>query len=220
MNLSNNQAAFLSFTEEKTAIKNGTVVAVSSNAAIVTISNQQVRATRAVSCFIEPVPEDRVICCRDEEGQWYILGIIQREKTKNMEMAFPADMTMKSQEGSITILTSDNMNIVSKNLHLFSEKAMHKSKEATISFDEVTAKGEKLQACYKTVNLISNLITTLARQVLERFKGYSRKTEGAEQIKAGQATKSVAGLCSLDSKYTIMVSKESTKIDGEKILMG
>ncbi len=39
-------------------------------------------------------------------------------------------------------------------------------------------------------------------------------------VKSGQMTRQTDGLYAMDSKHTIMNSKKSTKIDGEKILMG
>jgi uncharacterized protein involved in type VI secretion and phage assembly len=47
-----------------------------------------------------------------------------------------------------------------------------------------------------------------------------RHTESADQIKAGQMSHTVEDLYSMDSKYTIMVSKKDTKIDGEHIHIG
>jgi len=63
-------------------------------------------------------------------------------------------------------------------------------------------------------------MSTMAKQVIDRFKSYIRHSENSDQVKAGQMTREVSGLYSMDSKYTIMVSKRDTKIDGERIHMG
>ncbi len=206
--------------EAESAIKDGIVIAVSLNAAIVCISGKKIKAKKAFSCVIDPEPDDRVICCRNRDGQFYILGIMEREKNEKMKFSFPSDAIFESREGSINIIAKDNLAMASDKMNFFSGKELHKSDEATISFKELTASGNTLMANYKTVNWISRLINVMANQVINKFKAYVRHTEDNDQVKAGQATRNVKGLYSMDSKYTIMVSKESTKIDGEKILMG
>jgi len=60
----------------------------------------------------------------------------------------------------------------------------------------------------------------MAKQVIDRFKSYIRHSEESDMVKAAQMTREVSGLYSMDSKYTIMLSKKDTKIDGERIHMG
>lgn len=210
----------LSLPEYETAVKEGTVIAVSSNTAIVKFGGEKVKAKKAFSCIIEPEPGDSVVCCRNEDGNFYILGIMERTKTEKINLSFPSDTTIASQKGSINIVSNDTVSIASENLNFFSRKTAHKSDQATIFFKDITAVGNTFMASYKTVSLISNLINTMAKQVIDKFKGYIRHTEDNDQVKAGQITRRAKGLYSMDSKHTIMVSRESTKIDGEKILMG
>lgn len=82
------------------------------------------------------------------------------------------------------------------------------------------ARGNCLQADFKTVWVISQMVNTLAKQVISKFKNYIRRTEDYDQVKSGQMTRQVDGLYSLDSKHTVLVSKKDTKIDGERIHMG
>ena len=198
----------------------GTVAAVSGDSATIAIPGMRVNAKKAFSCFADPLPGDTVICCRDENGRFFILGILERNGTEKLSITYPADTAITSRRGSITIASPKRVTMVSESLNFLSGEAIHKSASATIAFQDLTATGNTFQARYGTVRLISNLINTMARQVIDRFRGYTRQTEGHDQVKAGQATRSVKGLYSVDSKHTIMVSREVTKIDGEKILMG
>ncbi|MDA3786909.1 MAG: DUF3540 domain-containing protein [Desulfobacula sp.] len=205
---------------DRSDIRNGVVVTIESDHIIVDISGKKETAKKAFSCFIEPQPNDRVICSRDENRVFYILGIIERKDQQKVTISYPSDANIISQKGDINLRSQKAVSLMSEKLNFFSKTTLHKSQEAVVSFDEITATGTTLHAGYKTVRLISNLINTMARQVIDTFQGYIRNTDGNDQIRAGQLTRRADTLYSMDSKYTVMVSKKDTKIDGERIHMG
>jgi hypothetical protein len=184
------------------------------------VSGKTVRAKKAFSCIINPLPDDTVICCKNENGIFYILGIIERDSSSQTNISFPSDTNIELKEGNLNILAKNSISLSSKDLNFFSKKTVHKSKEAIVCYDDVIATGKDFQASFKSMRLISNLINTMAKHVFESFRSYNRNTEDSDQIKAGQLTRKTNGSYLLDSKHTIMNSKECTKIDGEKILMG
>ncbi len=221
MNPNIDTSLFMLKKEEESAIHNAKVIAVSSSSAIVEIKGDKIKAKKAFSCFVEPEPGDTVICCKSEDGHFYILGILERKQNnKNMIISFPSDAALEAREGNINVVSRGGITMASESLNFFSKNTVHKSCKAAISFDDVTASGTSIQASYKKLTFISHLINTVARQVINRFKGYVRHTEDNDQVKSGHMTRSVKGLFAVDTKHTIMVSRESTKIDGEKILMG
>ncbi|MEA1967046.1 MAG: DUF3540 domain-containing protein [Thermodesulfobacteriota bacterium] len=201
-------------------IQNGQILSVSYDKIIVDISGEKIEAKKAFSCFTVPRPKDRVILVKDETGLFYILGIIERKEKQKVTIAYPSDADIKSENGNLNLRSKQSLAISSENLNFFSKKAIHKSREAIVSFDDTTANGITLQASFKTIRLISRLINTMAKQVIESFTGYIRNTEANDQVKAGQMNRIVDEMYSMDSKYTVMVSKKDTKIDGERIHMG
>ena len=204
----------------KPDIMTGSVVSVVSDEININLAGDLKKAKKAFSCIIDPEPDDIIICTENNNGMIFILGIIERPNGQKMNISFPSDAQIQTIKGSLSINSNDNVTIASKNVNFFSKKVIHKSQEAVVAYDNITANGNELQASYKTVRLISNLINTMAKQVIDRFKGYIRSTEDNDMVKAGQMTRRADGLYSMDSKHTIMNSKKSTKIDGEKILMG
>lgn len=177
-------------------------------------------AKRAFSCIITPETGDLVLFTEDEACDFYIISIIERPDNRRTNISLPGDTAIKSDTGSINISSGENFSILSNNISLFSKKAVHKSVNAVISFDNTNANGNELHASFKSVRLITNLINTMAKQVIDKFKGYIRTTEDNDMVKSGQMVRKTEGLYALDSKHTIMNSKKSTKIDGDKILMG
>ena len=210
----------LPVTERNNPVITGTVEEVSSDTSTIRVSGVRVQAQKAFSCFTAPQVEDTVICCRNEFGNFYILGIMERRHTGRTKITLPGDTSVDAGGGDIRITSEETVTMAGKNLNFFSGETVHKSNNATISFENTTATGNTLIAKYNTISILGNLISTLARQAIGRFKTYMRHTENSDRLKAGSAARTVKGLYGVDTGHTIMTSKESTKIDGKKILMG
>ena len=207
-------------TNNESVVKTGSVISVVLDKVDVNIAGDIKEARKAFSCLIDLKPDDIVICTENNDGMVYILGIVERPGIQKISMSFPSDVNIQTKHGGLNINSPDSVSIVSKNVNCFSKRVVHKSNEAIISYDKTTASGNELQASFKTVRLISNLINTMAKQVIDKFQGYVRSTENNDMVKAGHINRQADGLFSMGSKHTIMNSKKSTKIDGEKILMG
>jgi len=206
---------------EETVLQHATVISVYDGIAVIRLSNSALKARVAFSCLVWPEPGDRVLCSRDETGTHYILSIVERPGDQNMTLSFPANATIQTKEGSISMLSGRSVTMAAADkLSFFSGHAIHKSREAVVDFDEVTANGKRLQANFETVCLVSQMVNTMVKNLVERVKNYIRHTEDYDRVNAGQMTRKVDGLYAMDSRHTVMVSKKDTKIDGERIHMG
>lgn len=203
----------------ETSVQTARVGAVSAGTVQVVLGGKTLEARKAFSCLVDPAPDDTVLCCRDDTGKIYILAIVDRPDKGKMKLSFPSDVTLESLHGNLNMFSGKSVNMSADNLNIFSKKTVHKSDAAYFSCDRVAADGSELQASFKTVRLVSNLINTMARQVIDKFRGYIRHTEDHDQVQAGQLTRRTDGLYSMDSKNTVMISKKETRIDGEKIYM-
>lgn len=189
----------------------GRVCATAGAAVEVEIGRQRLAAKTACSCLIVPQAGDLVLCDCTEPGSCYILGVLERFSQDRAVLNLPDEVVLRSK--STTLLCEGDLN-------LFSGREIHKSGQAVFDVEEVTATGHRLQASYQAVHLISRMISTMARHVVERMKTYLRHTEDLDQLKAGQMTRQVEGLYNLQSRHTVMVSEKDTKIDGQRIHMG
>jgi hypothetical protein len=201
-------------------IRTGRVESVISGDIRITVSGDILTAKKAFSCIIAPEPDDLVLFTEDEKGEVYVLGIIERPKNQNATLAFPSHTRIDVSHGSLNIHAGDQVTLAASGLNYLSNRAVHKSREAVVAYDKITAAGTEIQASFKTVRILSHLINTMAKQAIQRFQGYIRNTENTDMIKAGQMTRCAEGLYAVDSNQTVMKSKKNTIIDGEKILMG
>jgi|GEM_PF-1274871 len=207
-------------TGNESVLQTGTIISALPDNITINLNGAVKEAKKAFSCVVDLKTDDVVICVRNNDGKIYILGIIERPGSQNMNFLFPSDVNFSVGNGSMNIDSHENISIAANNLNCFSKNVIHKSDEAIFSYNTVRARGRELQANYGTVQIISNIINTMAKQVINKFKGYIRSTEDNDMVKSGQMTRRSEGLYAVDSQHTIMNSKSVTKIDGDKILMG
>ncbi|MCK5003396.1 MAG: DUF3540 domain-containing protein [Gammaproteobacteria bacterium] len=206
---------------ESAVVYTATVISVSNKHCVIELSGTHYTAQIIFSCLVQPIKNDVVMCVLSATGDYYITGVVEREASQSMTVSFPEDVTMQSLTGSMSFLSSDSVTVAaSKNINCISDQALHKSNRAVVNYDQLTASGTDLQSSFSSVRLISDFINTMSKQVLQKFKNYVRHTEESDQTKAGNMTRQVKGLYSMDSQHTILISKKDTKIDGERIHMG
>jgi hypothetical protein len=206
---------------ETSAIYNAKVSSVTDDSIVVDIAGIPYRAAIAFSCLVRPEPADVVMCAKDESGIYYILGVLARPGEQSMMIDLSADTTVRTRKGSLSVISGTSLNLFAgRKINCVSDQVIHKSREAMFDYEDVTAHGKNLNASFASISVLSDLMSSMARQVIDRFKSYIRHSEEFDQVKAGQMTREVKGMYSMDSRYTIMVSKKDTKIDGERIHMG
>lgn len=207
--------------QQAATVQQARVVSVSGNHVLIDLQQGSIEEARvAFSCLVQPVPDDLVLCSKAVSGDCYILSILERLSKQTTILAFPSDTGIHTN-GELTVSSAKSLSLVAaENLNCMSDTAVHKSNNAVINYDECTANGSAFQAHFKTIKTISCLTTTIVSECIQKMKNYIRHTEKYDQIKAGQMSRKSDGLYSMDSSYTIMVSKKDTKIDGERIHMG
>jgi hypothetical protein len=198
-----------------------TVISGSSNKWVIDLSGRHCLATVCFSCMVQPRKNDVVMCVVSEAGDYFITGIIERETDHSMLVAFPGDVTMQTDTGSINIVASKSVTMAaSDSINCLSDQVLHKSNSAIVNYDNLTASGSSAKIGITSIHIMSELINTIARQVLQKFKTYIRHSEESDHIKTQSMSRQATGVYTLDSQYTIMQSKKDTKIDGEHIHMG
>ncbi|HUT53481.1 MAG TPA: DUF3540 domain-containing protein [bacterium] len=203
------------------ALREGRVVSISGLDAVVRMEDFAIEARVAFSCLVTPRAEDLVLCAASEAGEYFILAIIERPGDQDLAISFPADASVRAEQGALAMFSGEALTLASEDrLTCVSGRAVHKSREALVDFDQLTAKGTDLKANYQNVLVIARMINTMARQAIEKFRSYIRHSEDYDQVKAGQMTRKVDGLYAMDSGNTVMQSRQNTKIDGERIFMG
>lgn len=172
---------------------------------------EKINAQKAFSCLVEPMLDDIVLFSQDQHQQAYIIAILQRQEDSAMNIQLAANTSLTSAE---------KLTFQSDQINQFSQKSLQQTTESTVQFQQGLIKGDSLHSHIRHIHNISDLISTLAKQAIQKFNTYVRKTDTSDQVQAAQMGRKVDGLYTMNSKHTIMVSQKDTKIDGEHIHMG
>jgi hypothetical protein len=170
-----------------------------------------INTQKAFSCLVEPMVDDIVLVSKDQHQQAYVIAILQRDDETQMQVQLAPNTTLTS---------SEKLTLHSEQINQLSVKSLQKTSEATFDFQQGLIRGDKLHSHIRHVHTISDMISTMAKQAIQKFNTYIRKTDTSDQVQAAQMGRKVDGLYTMNSKHTIMVSQKDTKIDGEHIHMG
>jgi hypothetical protein len=174
----------------------------------------------AFSCIIKPEPGDLVLYAETDSEHRIIVSIVHREGDQAMALEFPANASFRSKAGSINFTSGKSISMTSPKLSTFSESQVQRADELFLQVREMHAHGEKLNANFENIVILSKFISTMARQVINKFITYLRHSEKFDQVKSANMTRSAKGLYALNSKQTVMLSEKDTKIDAERIHIG
>ena len=177
----------------------------------VELEGQQINAQIAFSSFAQPQINDVVLLNFDQHQQAYITAILKREQADEMTMQLPAKTIINS---------SEKITLSSQEIAQMAQKQVSKATEQVMEFDLAVVKGNQLHSHVRHLHSISDMVTTMAKQAIQKFSSYVRKSDVSDQVQAAQMSRKVEGLYSMNSKHTILVSQKDTKIDGEHIHMG
>ncbi len=196
----------------------GTIVRVEGSTWIVQTDEGDLRATRAVSCLVEPLVHDFVLLGGVRRAA-YVLAILERESTV-VDLATPGDLNVKvgerfrviAQDG-VDLVTPEAVNITSQ------EVGIHTSR-AKLFASEILAIGTEVIGELTNVKLKGTFFDKVFERVSERVQRSFRRVEEIDQLKAKQIDYIADETMCLRSDNMVATAKELVKVDGEQIHFG
>jgi hypothetical protein len=181
----------------------------------------KLKATKSVSCLVEPVTGDTVLISVAPSGRCYVLGILEREDIGPASVVFEGDVEFKAKEGRFRVAAQEGIDLVSaKDTVLVSPELSINSVQADVSIQQLSFFGTFLEGQIERIKLIGEACDSIFERVSQRVKRCYRWVDELDQLKAGQLNYLVKKLMSLRGKYSVLTAEEDVRIDGDKILMG
>ena len=179
------------------------------------------KATRAFSCFVEPMVDDVILYSIDERMQCHVLSIIERPVSKQTNLAFPGDVTFKAAQGKLNLHAKHGLVISSEQeINLATEEYTLLAKKALFNIESLSAVGLNLVSKIKNVRTFADTLETVADSLLQKLKNSIRLIEGVDQTSSKDTICTVKNLYSLRSRQSAILAKKDMKIDAERIHMG
>ena len=156
------------------------------------------QVSKAFGCVIEPKIGDMVLLYADSDDRYYILSILKRELDAQAEMVFDKGVSIKAPDGELDI----------------------DAQSAVVKIEQVMITGSTLHSKWNRVKTAAKSIEVSADRWIQRLIRSYRCVEEFEESKIGRLRYLVKGMCTIKSKKTAIISDESVKIDGSKIMLG
>ena len=206
---------------EQVFMEYGRVVASEDRFFTVETDRAEVKASKSVSCLVEPLPGDTVLLSQTASGKCYVLSILEREDQGPASLVFDGDVDLKARQGRLRLAAQEGIDLVSaKDTALISTQLSVNSVQAEVNIQQLSFFGNFLQGRIQKIKLIGQACDSVFERVSQRVKRCYRRVEELEQLTAGQLNYRVKKLMSLRGKYSVLTAEEDVRIDGDKILMG
>jgi len=206
---------------EEVLLEYGRVTGSEGRFSMVETGSAKMKATKSVSCLIEPLTGDTVLISVAPSGRCYILGILERENGGPASLVFEGDVEFKAKEGRFRVAAQEGIDLVSaKGTALVSPELSINSVQADVSIQHLSFFGTFLQGQIQKIKMIGQACDSVFERVSQRVRRCYRWVDELDQLKAGQLNYLVKKLMSLRGKYSVLTAEEDVRIDGDKILMG
>jgi len=206
---------------EEVLLEYGRVTGSEGRFSMVETGSAKMKATKSVSCLIEPLTGDTVLISVAPSGRCYILGILERENGGPASLVFEGDVEFKAKEGRFRVAAQEGIDLVSaKGTALVSPELSINSVQADVSIQHLSFFGTFLQGQIQKIKMIGQAYDSVFERVSQRVRRCYRWVDELDQLKAGQLNYLVKKLMSLRGKYSVLTAEEDVRIDGDKILMG
>ena len=190
----------------------GIVQSAGDNGLEVTSGAMRARASRAVSCLLEPAPGDSVACLRVAPDEVWIVAVLHREDGIANVLSCTGDTQLKVSEGALKItaatlaLQSGQLNVVSKNTQVTTETAQ--------------LVGKQLRIIGTAIKVVGSVMSTVMDRVNHFSKHYLRTTDGIDRVSATHIECEAQQLMRLDAEHTLVSGAQLVKARGAQIHFG
>lgn len=192
-------------------------------------------ARRAVGCLLEPRAGDGVLLSPEFRGRRYILSVLERPATpgaghapdgeKGDEAAarllLPGDGELLCPGGSLRIAARDGIDLTTPEAVAVAGGTVRvRTEAAEMVARRMSVAGESMHVTVRALRTCAASLDSVIDRVHQRFKRLTRRTEGAEDLRAGRVTQIVDRVFNLRAHYSSIVSKTITKVDGDQVQLG
>lgn len=178
----------------------------------VTSGAMRARATRAVSCLLEPAHGDSVACLRVAPDEVWIVAVLHREEGIPNVLSCTGTTRLEVREGELQIraatlaLQSERLHVVSKHTDLTTESAQ--------------VVGKQLRIIGTAIKVVGSVMSTVMDRVNHFSKHYLRTTQGIDRVSATHIECEAEQLMRLDAEHTLISGSQLVKARGAQIHFG
>lgn len=180
-----------------------------------------ISAQRAASCLLAPVIGDKVLMSRREDGQAYVLAVLERSdeaSTTTAELGVAGhagDTRLRATGGALHLEARTSINLVAKRALRLS------AARAEVVAGALTATAQRVMASFEETGLAGKSVDTAVERLTTRAARAFRFIAETDRTRAKHIDTHASHTVRLSSdSVTSVTAREVVKVDGSQVLIG
>jgi hypothetical protein len=177
------------------------------------------RATRALSCLVQPEVGDLVLV-HSEYGTAYVLAVLSRPKPNPVCLVLPGDAEIRAG-GALAIEGDAGVTVESNaTIELRSQGLDVRASEGALFIERLSYWGSRAQALVGEVKLCAGALDSAVDRFSQHVKHAFRAVARLDQLRAGRIDYRAEEDVSVRAENATVLTRNLTKIDGKQIHIG
>lgn len=200
----------------------GTVVRVEQGVLVVETETREVRARRATSCLLEPLPGDLVLVAAvDFDQDVYVLAVMEREAGAPASIVADGDLAIKLSGGALDVVAAQGVRVVSsKEVSVVSAAIRVNAVDGSVALERLSFLGKFLRAEIGKAKVFGETFDSVLDRVSQRVKRSYRIIEECDHVRAEQLDYAAKKRLSLHGETALLTARHLAKVEGDQIHLG
>jgi hypothetical protein len=199
----------------------GTVLRVEGDRVVVQGAAAEFHCRRAVSCVVDPRPDDLVLFAGIASGERYVLAVLERTGDQAAVWSAPGSVTLATPDGQVTVAARDGVNVVTPStVRVTTDAVSVTAREGELAVQALTYVGAAVVASLDDLKLTAQRIDTVAERLSQKLKRAYRTVSEIDQLRAEQGDWSFRKTLGLHAANVVATAKDLVKVDGDQIHLG
>lgn len=177
------------------------------------------KSRRASSCLMEPQSSDLVLLYGEDNGDAFILAVLERETGTQTSLIFEEGVSIKVQKGDFNV-AAQGIRLASEDFALSSAEMQIDSLKGKVRIMDLSFLGKALNSRIQRIRWVAEFCDSVVDRLSARVKRSYRMIEDFEQTRAGRVVCIVKDTLFMKGKQSIIMAEKRIKMDAEKIHLG
>ncbi len=205
---------------EAFVVEDATVVLTDGATSVVRTRLGDLRARRAASCLVDPMPKDRVLVALSGD-EVFILAVLVRAGEAPVRLSSDESVEIVSRKGTVSILAQEGVTVASAKAVEISgaELGVH-AERARVALAELGFVGKLVDVSATALRVAAERVERTAGRLVERLGRSYRFVEETEQLRAKEIDLRAEGNLAMRADHTVVLARKIVKFDGSQVHIG
>jgi hypothetical protein len=178
-------------------------------------------ARRAVGCVVEPREGDRVLVATEEDGESFVLSVLERPAAAPTTIAVEGDLVLRSGRGKVRIAAQEGVDIVAGAPVRVTASAIEiAALHGRAAIERIELFGAAVKAELGKVKMIASTFDAVVDRFSQRAKRSYRTVEEIDQVRARQIDYAAEGTAHLRGENALVTAVDVVKVNADQVHLG